>query len=263
MAVFVTLRQIMVCKTYTGAQRNGRIALVIAAYTCSTIHAAVNWVFYSNAIDNNELPGGPGLMFSLSHLSAWIEGVGDTFFCINIFMADWIFIWRCWIIWGRRWLIVLLPVAATITGAVLAGIVVSDQVILAESSEALTVAKKSAHFVKFSTIYFSMSIATSLTTTLLIIWRIVLLRRNYEGPRKSLLEIPVESAILYSVTLLAFLALDVEKNTNAFYAQNIHAQMAGLAPMSGYSRPPHEWDAAAFRGGFDHMSKVEGEPASG
>lgn len=113
---------------------------------------------------------------------------------------------------------------------VLAGFIISDQVGALRSSEAFTVAKKSAEFVRLSTIYFSLSVATSLTTTLLISLRILLLRRM---PRKTetghtfnpLLEIPIESALLYSVTLLTFLALDVRKDANLYYAQNIHAQM--------------------------------------
>jgi hypothetical protein len=79
-------------KHYTRSQRTWRTALVLAAYICSTIHAAVNWVYYSQAVNNNELPTGPGLLYSLTHIQVWIEGVGDTFFCLNIFMADCLFV---------------------------------------------------------------------------------------------------------------------------------------------------------------------------
>jgi hypothetical protein len=119
---------------------------------------------------------------------------------------------------------------------VLAGFIISDQVGASKSSEAFIVAKKSGEFVKFSTIYFSLSVATSLTTTLLIAARILLLGRvsskTGTASRLSFWEIPIESAVLYSVTLLTFLALDVEKNTNLYYAQNIHAQMAVSSPFA-------------------------------
>ncbi|KAF7362392.1 hypothetical protein MVEN_00586300 [Mycena venus] len=219
---------------YTRSQRNWRIALVVAAYICSTIHAAVNWVYYSQAVNDNELSTGPGLLYSLTRLKVWIEGVGDTFFCINTFTADCLFIWRYWVVWNRRWLVIALPVLATISGAVLAGIIVSDEVVASQSSEPFAVAKKSA----------------DLTATLLITLRTFLLRRTGTGTRRSFLEISVESAVLYSVTLLTFFALDVEKTSNVYYAQNIHAQMTGIAPLfiilrdaAGYSRPADEWAA--------------------
>ncbi|KAJ7852670.1 hypothetical protein B0H14DRAFT_2759781 [Mycena olivaceomarginata] len=252
-AMLVTFRTIVISKRYSGSQRKNRIGLVLAAYICSTMHAALNWVYYSKAVDDNELPTGPGLLYSLTHLKVWLEGTGDTFFCINIFMADCLFIWRCWVVWNRRWPVVVLPILATIAGAVLAGFIISDQVGALRSSEAFTVAKKSAEFVRLSTIYFSLSVATSLTTTLLISLRILLLRRTLRKTETGhtfnpLLEIPIESALLYSVTLLTFVALDVRKDANLYYAQNIHAQMTGLAPLliilrdaAGYSRPVEEW----------------------
>ncbi|KAJ6481446.1 hypothetical protein C8R47DRAFT_1322135, partial [Mycena vitilis] len=233
--MLVTLKMIVTSKHYTPSQRNWRVGFVVAAYTCSTMHAAINWLYSARAVDNNELSDGPGLLYSLSHLDPWMEGTADTFFCLNILMADCLFIWRCWTVWNRRWPIVALPILATITGAVFAGLIISDQVGADKSSEAFTIAKKSQEFVHFSTIYFSLSVATSLTTTLLITVRILLLQRMAKkigsSIHRSLWEIPIESAVLYSATLLTFLALDVEKNTNYYYAQNIHAQMTGLAPL--------------------------------
>ncbi|KAJ7611266.1 hypothetical protein FB45DRAFT_1119947, partial [Roridomyces roridus] len=124
------------------------------------------------------------------------------------------------------------------------------------SSEALTVAKSTAEFIEFSTIYFSLSVATSLTTTLLIMMRLLLVQRANKTLDSGLnqqslnpvIELLVESAVLYSATLLTFVALAARKSLAAFYAQNIHAQMAGFAPLlilfrvsAGYSRSEEEW----------------------
>jgi len=56
------------------------------------MHTALDWIYFSNAVDNNEDPNGSGLLFSLTHLPTWIEGVGDTFFCLNILLADCLFV---------------------------------------------------------------------------------------------------------------------------------------------------------------------------
>lgn len=112
-------------------------ALVISMYICSTMHCSLQWLYYSKAVDLNELPNGPGLVFSLTHLAPWIEATGDTFFCLNILIADVLFvsslfplltyeltesmesmiqIWRCWVVWQKRWIVVILPVLWTMAG---------------------------------------------------------------------------------------------------------------------------------------------------
>lgn len=97
---------------------------------------------------------------------------------------------------------------------------------------AFTAIKKMNDYVAFSTAYFALSIATSLFTTFFIALRIILVQRaaykstkSRRNPYSAAIEIPVESAVMYSATLLTFVILDVTKNGNAFYAQNIHAQM--------------------------------------
>lgn len=59
------------------------------------MHSSLNWVYYAQAVDENELPTGPGLLYSLTHLAVWIEGTGDTFFCLNILLADCLFVRSC------------------------------------------------------------------------------------------------------------------------------------------------------------------------
>ncbi|KAJ6481447.1 hypothetical protein C8R47DRAFT_1073811 [Mycena vitilis] len=256
--LLLTLGMIVQGKHYTGSRKYRQIGLILASYLCSSFHAALNWAYFSAAVDDNETPTGPGLIFSLTHMGAWMQGVADTFFCLNVFLADCLFIWRCWVIWSRRWKIVVLPMLATISGLLLAGFIVADQVTAAQSSEPLTAAKTSKEFVQLSTIYFSLSVATSLTTTFLIIMRLALFQRMskrlgtgaHSQSLNSVIEILIESALLYSITLLTFVVLDANKDVNLYYAQNIHAQMAGFAPLliilrvaAGKSRSQEEWSA--------------------
>lgn len=92
--------------------------------------------------------------------------------------------------------------------------------------------QKTKQFVTLSSAYFALSIATSLTTTLLIALRIFLIQRAARkiGVKSksysAILEILIESAALYSATLLIFVVLNSRHNINFYYAQNIHAQIA-------------------------------------
>lgn len=121
--------------------------------------------------------------------------------------------------------------AKTIT--VLAGLIISDQVVAVESNISYVAVDKAHEFTTLSTAYFALSISTSLTTTLLITLRILLVQRAAikAGMEKynaysSVAEILVESAALYSATLLVFVILNTRMNINFYFAQNIHAQVA-------------------------------------
>ncbi|GJE88565.1 hypothetical protein PsYK624_046480 [Phanerochaete sordida] len=244
---------------FEGRRKYYHAALVALMYICSTIHASLQWFFYSGAIDANEGTDGTQLVQALDHLSPWLEITGSIFFCLNIFIADCLFIWRCWVVWQRRWVVVVLPICANITGAVLAGLIIKVQADAVESNITYVAVQKAREFTTLSTVYFALSISTSLTTTLLIALRVLLVQHAARkagmgrySPYNSVIEILVESAVLYSATLLTFVALNTRKDINFYYAQNIHAQVAGLTPTliilrvaAGKSRRDEEWSTSA------------------
>ncbi|GJE89920.1 hypothetical protein PsYK624_060320 [Phanerochaete sordida] len=244
---------------FEGLRKKYHMALVVFMYICSTMHSSLQWFFYAGAINANEGTDGTELVQALTHLAPWLEITGDTFFCLNIFIADCLFIWRCWVVWQRRWIIVILPICATIAGAVLAGFVISVQADALESNITYVAVQKEREFTTLITAYFTLSISTSLTTTLLISLRVLLVQRAARsvGMEKysaytHVVEILVESAALYSATLLVFVVLNTRMNINFYYAQNIHAQIAGLTPTliilrvaAGKSRRDEEWSTSA------------------
>jgi hypothetical protein len=165
-------------------------------------------------------------------------------------------IWRCWTVWGRNWVVLILPIAGSITGAggframntlqkkhplreniqlVMGGLTVSDQIILSRHPGSFFAAQKTADVVKFSTAFFTSSIATGLMTAILISGRILSVQRSAlkagvggSNRYSSIIEIVVESAIVYSVTLLAFVIIltGPEAPTPQLYVENIHSQIA-------------------------------------
>ena len=94
-------------------------------------------------------------------------------------------------------------------------------------------------FVNFSLPYFGLSLATALYTSIFICVRL-----GYEYLKASLsrfdrrrdrilyylkavfVVVPVESAAIYSINLLAFVILTAERNSKLSYPQNIHPQLA-------------------------------------
>jgi hypothetical protein len=95
--------------------------------------------------------------------------------------------------------------------------------------------QKAAQFVTFSTVFFSLSIATSFMTALLIAARIIAVQRTTGkagiGDRNtynSAVEIVVESAAIYCVTLLAFIIVLTRHNTptSQFFTVGVHSQIS-------------------------------------
>jgi len=82
-------------KHYMKSTKAALSGLVILMYICSTVHAAVNWSWFSKAVDANELPGSKGLFDSLRHIPPWQEAVGNTFFALNILFADSLLVSEC------------------------------------------------------------------------------------------------------------------------------------------------------------------------
>ncbi|KAK0436963.1 uncharacterized protein EV420DRAFT_1671796 [Desarmillaria tabescens] len=84
------------------------VIIIILLYVSTTIDAALVWLFVRSAFIDN------GQSFFTAYRAitnpGMIPGAMGTMGCISIVLADTAIIWRCWIVWGRRWLIVLLPI---------------------------------------------------------------------------------------------------------------------------------------------------------
>lgn len=77
---------------FEGMQKKYHCALVFLMFFCSTMHSSLQWFFYSSAVNSNEGTDGVQLIKGLTDLAPWLEATGDAFFCLNIFIADWLFV---------------------------------------------------------------------------------------------------------------------------------------------------------------------------
>ncbi|KAK0466516.1 hypothetical protein IW261DRAFT_1346629, partial [Armillaria novae-zelandiae] len=130
-------------------------------------------------------------------------------------------IWRCWIVWGRQWGVVLIPIACTAlaTGIVAyydtVGPLVSPQAFLLENE------------VNWALLYASLMMATVLWCTIVIIYRI--LRVGGAAGRihvfQRVIEILVESALLYSAVMVVLLVFEARNEIAAYYIEVLAVAM--------------------------------------
>ncbi|KAJ6612622.1 hypothetical protein B0H10DRAFT_2222970 [Mycena sp. CBHHK59/15] len=214
-------------------------------YTLSTVHVACRWVLVKEAfIDHADTP--TSTLIYLVQSPLWLTVLAAVTLTVNTLVADCVLIWRCWIVWNQDWKIVLLPLLCTLAGAGLGFRSVAEQ-----AAYVINPNLDRNSFVDFATPYFALSLVTTALATILIITRIVTLTES--ATRKSrgygcVIEVVVESALLYSVTLIVFLPFLVRASDNDGYPQAILAQMTGMAPTLivarvsfGLTRPDETW----------------------
>ncbi|SJL00529.1 uncharacterized protein ARMOST_03842 [Armillaria ostoyae] len=174
---------------------------------------------------------------------------------ISTALADVALIWRCWIVWGRRWLIVLIPILCTITSVVLKSLQTYHG--LRDLVNSVSQESVQGTSIDWTTVYVAVALATTLLCTVLILYRIVSVGgaqyasgiRTYRGT----IEVVVESAALFSVSLSIYVALAAHNNEAANYLDVIATACRGIAPTlivgrvaSGQARPDHSWKETAL-----------------
>ncbi|KAF9026017.1 hypothetical protein BDZ89DRAFT_1135045 [Hymenopellis radicata] len=222
-----------------GFKKRGIMAILVTLMWCmATIHSALRW---------NELE------FTFIEHGATREDQFDARFAdgfralrilsgvsaaVNIFIADAIVIWRCWIIWGSNWLIILVPCLINIVGRFQDG------------------GERTLYNVNWNFVYFAMTLATNGLCTLLIVFRIL----RVSGPRartyRGVIEILVESAALYSVSYLVYIGLLAKsafydpdgEDLSYAYMRSLLYSITGIAPtlilvrvVAGHARPDDSW----------------------
>ncbi|KAJ7239677.1 hypothetical protein C8J57DRAFT_1564742 [Mycena rebaudengoi] len=193
------------------------LAAIVCMYILSAIHVVCHWVIISNAfITNSASPATTALYMIQPPLGLSVAGA--TVFTTNTLIADCVLIWRCWVVWNRNWKIIVLPLICTCVGAGLGYKSIEEQ-----AAYIINPNLDRNRYVDYGTPYFFLSLVTTSLATILIVFRIITMTdpagRKARGYTRAI-EIMVESAVLYSISLIVFLPLLVQKASfNSGYPQ--------------------------------------------
>ncbi|KIM33214.1 hypothetical protein M408DRAFT_326005 [Serendipita vermifera MAFF 305830] len=168
---------------------------------------------------------------TIKYLAVTVNGINIANHCLyvlNNFLGDSILIWRCWVVWGRNWKIVALPLMLLCT-SVVAGVMVAynfSQATDGPFSNKLGIVAN----VFFTSVFLTNCIVTSLTA--FKIWRsrkaaiLAGSSRDYTGA----FNIVVESGAVYSFILMMELLLYAIGQNFVFVLYTSMAQITGIAP---------------------------------
>ncbi|KAJ7107560.1 hypothetical protein C8R44DRAFT_322176 [Mycena epipterygia] len=248
-------------KRETHKNNLGLFLPLIAMYILSTVHVACRWLLIRNAfIDHADTP--TSTLIYLTQSPLWLTVLAAVVFTTNTLISDFVLIWRCWTVWNRNWKVVLLPIVCTLVGTGLGFRSIAEQ-----AAYVINPNLDRNAFIDFATPYFILSLVTTSLATVLIILRI--LTMTEQTTRKSrgygrVIEIVVESAILYSVSLIIFLPFLIRASYDDGYAQGVVAQLTGMAPTLivarvsfGLARPDETWKTPVTTLSFVRSTRSE------
>ncbi|KAI0261622.1 hypothetical protein BC834DRAFT_845475 [Gloeopeniophorella convolvens] len=151
---------------------------------------------------------------------------------INSVLGDGIVIWRAWVVWGRRLRVVLVPLV------LLFGVAFSSFGMAYAQSRVRADARAQHLFAKFMITLPSMTLATNLSATALILWRIGKLHVSLRGAGVSagtvryrrLLAVLIESGGLYCFTWALLLCFTLTGAEASHVCLGIISQLTGIYP---------------------------------
>ncbi|KAF9025734.1 hypothetical protein BDZ89DRAFT_1068097 [Hymenopellis radicata] len=223
--VFVyTLSQIV---AQGSRQRVAFIIIVCLIWALATIHLGIWWRgAYSTFVTHGE---------SRDTMLGYRMGIGEgnwtardvtlqdvcwSAVALNVMIADLINIWRCWILYRRDWRVVVLPGLCVVFALAIHSLNMAITFGYAADVPNLSRANR----VNWNIVYYSVTATTNIITTSMIIFRIfsaggIENARTYRG----LIQILVESALLYSVTYITYLGVYVTEHKHWRFA-NLYLQ---------------------------------------
>ncbi|SJL18476.1 uncharacterized protein ARMOST_22065 [Armillaria ostoyae] len=224
--------------------RRVMVVVIILLHALTTINFSATWSFMrSSFIDHGQS------LWTVSRnppafATFWEVGISAF---ISTILADAQVIWCCWMIWGRRWLVVLLPIFFLLSATVS-----KIMEIYLEYTDGTAPI--------FIMLYTSFNLATTLWCTLIISYRILTVTgtmRGGEGRQRvyrRFIEVLVESSALYSVSLILYLVFSIRNGVGIYYLDVIVSIAKGIAATlivgrftAGHrARPDDSWQGSVM-----------------
>ncbi|SJL18465.1 uncharacterized protein ARMOST_22054 [Armillaria ostoyae] len=220
--------------------RRGLVVVIILLHALITISFAANWsLLRSPFIEHGQNFWTVFSTFNNGTIAIFV--VGGITSSLSTIITDSYMIWCCWMVWGRRWVVVLIPILFLISATVLK---IID----------IYVEYRNISKVILATLYAAFVLATTLWCSVLIIYRILTVTGVKRGASGRLrvyrrfIEVLVESSALYSISLVVYLAFSIRAQLPVAYLDVIASIAKGVAPTlligraaAGHTRPEDDY----------------------
>jgi len=212
-------------------------SLLVVSYFLSAMHCAFDWWF---PVHMFEVDGAsPSLVFDfLAELPPFFLIIEGLTLALNTALTDSVSVWRCWILNGRSFKVIIFPVLCIFTSVVMAIISIVDRISFTNNLQHGTgnITTEIAQWQHLLIAYFAPSLAATFYTTGMIIYSIIsnhlrlskVIRPSFSSGNVAVMV--VESALLYTISHMITMGLLVNVSPQFNFSQDILAQMAGISP---------------------------------
>ncbi|KAH0589633.1 hypothetical protein J132_09220 [Termitomyces sp. J132] len=219
----------------TGQSRVGMTVVITILFTLATADFGSFWAYVRSAfIAHGETEN--SIAEALDSYPTWFTAM-LSYSDANAALADGVIIWRTWVIWGRNWRITVLPIITTLL-TIAFSIIAIFQVVTNTTFGILGV--------DYATALYITTLFTTIFCTGAIVYRVVAI--GGFASYSSILEILIESAILYCVATVFALIANIVDGPAAEYASAFWSACVGIAPTlvvarvaAGQAKPKSKW----------------------
>ncbi|KAG1850809.1 hypothetical protein DFJ58DRAFT_793152 [Suillus subalutaceus] len=199
---------------------NRPIAVVaILLLTLSTAHMIVDIIRIEQGLVTyrDTFPGGPSAFFADVAQETFV--IKNAIYTLQAMLSDGILIYRCYVIWQTVWVIIVPSLKSYLLFPMEACGFCAVYSISQASSGAAIFAKATGQWI---TAFYSMTFATNLLASGLIVYRIWTIERNVSAIRTTkstlmpIVHVLVDAAILYSVALFSALVCFTASNNGQY-----------------------------------------------
>ncbi|KAJ7886671.1 hypothetical protein B0H13DRAFT_2044062 [Mycena leptocephala] len=216
------------------------LVVVFLLFGIATVDAVLQ--FYRN-LHTFQIANGPGdATEDFTNISDPINVVKSATVCLQTTIADMMLVYRCWVIYGRSWIAISLPLLLVLGNTAVTGVVLYLEITL--KTHALLNIKQ---LKPFGAAFWAMTIVINVLTTGLIVARIWRINHNtkdllYESEfqarpsnrRRSnklqhVIRTVVESGLLYTGTSLITFVTYITNSVAVYVATDMEVQIIGIA----------------------------------
>ncbi|KZV80792.1 hypothetical protein EXIGLDRAFT_780560 [Exidia glandulosa HHB12029] len=148
----------------------------------------------------------------------------NVIYVINTFMADGLLLWRVWVVWSYSWKVTCAP-AIMFLGTMIAEIFTTISLWALKPNESLFTPTVGHWFTSF----WSLSLATNVTCTTLIVIRIFRSSLNSASYR-AVIAVVIESGALYTLSIVFHMTLYELRANAGQIANDVQTQLAVIGP---------------------------------
>ncbi|KAJ6620469.1 hypothetical protein B0H10DRAFT_2215986 [Mycena sp. CBHHK59/15] len=183
--------------------------------------------------------GAGGAMEELTNIRDWINIVRTFNQTANMIIGDFVLIYRCYIVYGRRWKVIVPSFMLYLTGIATAIGLMEAQITTSNAAITLT----SDIMRPWSSAFFAITAAQNILTTSLLVWRIWRVEHQNEKFRagttslsapihqpqlRKVIRVVAESGLAYSTLVFLTFVVDVCNSNTVYPISDVALQATGI-----------------------------------